>query len=269
MAVPYYSMRSGVAHLRAASETVPYMLRLLCALADDGPHVRARLEASGGLQLVLHAMEVCVDFAEVQRLGCRLLGDWGHDDAGHLQGILDHHGLKPVVAGMQRHVSHVRVQEEASSLMLLIVRLSQEAREEVLAADAVEAMLDGMNANRKSDDLAFFGCSCMALLARGHGVAAERIAKHHGAKIIVRAMLVKRERRDLQAPVDHAGNICAICCLCIANVLMSMATDDDSSYDEAADDADDDVGDDDDDDDHDDDDTEENDDAGAGADDDC
>eukprot|EP00913_Durusdinium_trenchii_P002950 g2736.t1 len=156
-------------------------LLLLATLAADGPEVRRRLAGTNGLMLTLHAMQVCIDSEEVQRENGQLLATWGEDDSRYFQEILDSDGLVPVVSGMQRHVECRR-----------------EGRDKVIAAGGIEAMLDGMNANRKSDELAYRSCATLAILAKGNRAAVARIAKHNGAKHIVRAMLVSRDRADLQ-----------------------------------------------------------------------
>ncbi|CAJ1357312.1 unnamed protein product [Effrenium voratum] len=174
-------------------------LVLLAELAAAPEDTDARkLLASDGLRLVLKAMQVCVDSMEVQREGCSLLAAFGNDDASFFQAILNCDGLTAVVAGMRAHAAQNHVQQEATQLLRLIAEFSPEGKEDVISAGAIEAILDGMNENRKSDELALRGCVSLALLAKGNAAAVARIAKHKGAKHIVRAMLSNRTWAELQ-----------------------------------------------------------------------
>eukprot|EP00434_Breviolum_minutum_P038300 symbB.v1.2.033970.t1/scaffold4301.1/size41663/2 len=185
---------------------------LMASLGGDGAEVRSRLADADGLLLSLHAMEASIESFEAQMEGCHLLASWGRDDPQYFQLILDSDRLVSIIRGMQRHVKpawlHLRncglkhtehftaAFEEFAELLRCLAMHSQDGKDKVIAAGGIEAMLDGMNANRKSDELAYRGCASMAILAKGNQTAVARIAKHDGAKHI--AMLVERERADLQ-----------------------------------------------------------------------
>ena len=183
--------------------------RALANLALSNEGIDAALSVKGTVVAVVEAMRRLGSDMDVQRHGCRALGNLA--SSGSRDVLAVEGSVAAVVAALQGHPSEV-VQQHGCRALARLAR-SKEGQQAVLAVDGSVAALVAAVAGSADDDVQDQGCRALGYLAESAEGTQAVLAVEGSVAAVVAAMIRQEEDDDVQ----RSG------CLALSNLVMKVS----------------------------------------------